>query len=485
MKKITFLLFSLLFAIVGFSQSNLEDFEGAGPEVWMIDNGLAGANVIEDPLDNTNMVGEIISQAAGDPWQQANLIMQDNLIDLSTANVTVTVDVYSTQNFKMLARVDDNIFNTAASSAAEATYDTANGTWQTLTFTFNQVLDGQALPNGEYSQINFFPNWAGSGGNAPNPIWNNGQDFTVYVDNITALAGQALPIETCSDGVQNQDETGVDCGGATCPECPPEPAGPAPLPGSPDGETLSIYTGNLAGDVTTYTTNWPFAYDFGSALVGELDSDPGADVNGMWQFDTFSGGYGQGEGPVDATPYGFVSFDYWYTTNAGLPGFRLEMIHNNPNVNGYVYEVGTDEPAVEETWTKVIIPMSHFTNLGFSAADFFQWKFDPLGQSVDNAGFLYIDNFLLTVNMPTVLSVDSFDSNQFKVYPNPTTNNWNVVGNSVVKSVDVYNILGKQVLSLTPNTTDVTIDASSLNPGMYFAKVKGVNGSKTLKLIKE
>lgn len=25
--------------------------------------------------------------------------------------------------------------------------------------------------------------------------------------------------ETCSDGVQNQDETGVDCGGATCPPC--------------------------------------------------------------------------------------------------------------------------------------------------------------------------------------------------------------------------------------------------------------------------
>lgn len=484
MKKITLLLFSLLFTIVGFSQSNLEDFEGAGPEVWTTDNGLGGANVVEDPLDNTNTVGEIISSAAGDPWQQANLIMQDNLIDLSTANVTVTIDVYSTQSFKMLARVDDNVFNTAASSAAEATYDTANGTWQTLTFTFDQILDGQALPNGEYSQINLFPNWAGSGGNAPNPIWNNGQDFTVYVDNITALAGTALPIETCSDGIQNQDETGIDCGGV-CAPCPPEPAGPAPLPGSPDGETFSVYDGNLPGDVTTYSNNWPFAYQFGDALVGELDSDPGADVNGMWQLNTFFGGYGQGEGPVDATPYGFVSFDYWYTTVNGTPGFRLEMIHNNPNVTGFVYEVGTNEATVEETWTKVIIPMSHFTNLGFSSADFFQWKFDPLGQSVDNAGFLYIDNFLLTVNMPTVLSVDEFDSNQFKVYPNPTNGDWNVSSTNPISSIAVYDILGKKVISMSPNNLEVTIDASSLNPGMYFAKIKGVNGAKTIKLIKE
>jgi len=28
------------------------------------------------------------------------------------------------------------------------------------------------------------------------------------------------PIETCDDGIQNGDETGVDCGGADCPDCP-------------------------------------------------------------------------------------------------------------------------------------------------------------------------------------------------------------------------------------------------------------------------
>ncbi|MEM7103411.1 MAG: zinc-dependent metalloprotease [Bacteroidota bacterium] len=38
------------------------------------------------------------------------------------------------------------------------------------------------------------------------------------VDNANCTSPCGPP--TCSDGIQNQDETGVDCGGATCPACP-------------------------------------------------------------------------------------------------------------------------------------------------------------------------------------------------------------------------------------------------------------------------
>ena len=121
--------------------------------------------------------------------------------------------------------------------------------WQTLTFTFNENLDGQTTANGEYNRISFFPNWAGggSGNNGTNPDWNDPVNLTLYVDNITAVAGQTIP-ETCSDGIMNQDETGIDCGGV-CAPCPVEPSGPAPLPVAPNGQTFSIYTGNLPGDI--------------------------------------------------------------------------------------------------------------------------------------------------------------------------------------------------------------------------------------------
>jgi hypothetical protein len=54
-----------------------------------------------------------------------------------------------------------------------------------------------------------------------------------------------------------------------------------------------------------------------------------------------------------------------------------------------------------------------------------------------------------------------------------------------MKTVAVYDILGKQVITLSPNSTETLIDASSLRSGMYFAKIEGANGSKTVKLIKE
>jgi len=443
----------MLIASFGFSQTNLEDFEGTVDFTGA--NNLGAANVVADPLDGSNTVGEIISSAAGDPWQQADLVMQSNFMDLST-NITVQVDVYSTTSFTMMARVDDTANNTATTATAAVDY--VAGGWQTMTFTFNESLDGQGVADGQYNKIAFFPNWAGGGNgtNGDNPDWNNPLDFTLYIDNITAIQGDEIS-------------------GA------PVPDGPAPLPTNPDGETFSIYDGNLDGDVTTYSMNWPFAYQFGDALIDEVDLDPGADVNGAWQFNFGSGGYGQGEGPVDASTYGFVSFDYW--AEAALPnGFRVVMISNDGGVTEHNYEIGTQEPLVTEAWTKVVIPMSYFTNLGFADTAFFQWKFDPFAQSVDNAGTVYIDNFLLTVSEP--LSVNNFDIAEFNVSPNPSNSEWNIKSTVNINTVEVYNILGKRVMSITPSTNDFIIDGSSLVDGIYFAKMSSEGGDKTMKLIK-
>ena len=415
--------------------------------------------------------------------------MQGDYMDLSGATKIVSVDVYSDIPFDMLARVNNGV---ASSSDATPVGDSATdashpgGGWATLSFDFTVPKDGLGAASGIYQKIYFFNLWDSSAGGGAGGWICGAADCsivsTTFVDNITALA--ASPPATCTDGMMNGNETGVDCGGPDCGPCVTFPAGPAPLPGSPDAETFSVYDGNLPGDVTTFSTNWPFAYQFGDALTGEVDLDPGADVNGAWQINFANGGYGQGEGPVNATQYDFVSFDYW--ANTGLIGFRIVMISNaGTPLAEVVYEVGTNEAIVSESWTKVVIPMSYFTNLGFAETNFFQWKFDPFAQSVDNIGTVFIDNFLLTENVPTVLSVNDFETTQFKTYPNPTSSDWNISSNSIIKSVVLYDILGKQVMSLTPNASDAIIEASSLNPGMYFAEINGINGSKTVKLIKE
>jgi hypothetical protein len=107
MKKIT-LLFFLLTISLGYSQVAvvLENFSsGITTSNWKVDSGLGSATT--ETLSPNGLAGKITtSTAAGaNPWQNAQLYMQSNRINLSTANKVVTVAVYSTVTFDMLAKL--------------------------------------------------------------------------------------------------------------------------------------------------------------------------------------------------------------------------------------------------------------------------------------------------------------------------------------------------------------------------------------------
>jgi len=46
-------------------------------------------------------------------------------------------------------------------------------------------------------------------------------------------------------------------------------------------------------------------------------------------------------------------------------------------------------------------------------------------------------------------------------------------------------MLGKEILSIVPNTNEVAIDATSYKTGIYFARIEGKNGTRTVKLVKQ
>jgi len=49
----------------------------------------------------------------------------------------------------------------------------------------------------------------------------------------------------------------------------------------------------------------------------------------------------------------------------------------------------------------------------------------------------------------------------------------------------VYDILGKSVYAKTASSKEVTVNASELSKGVYFAKVSTAKGTSTVKLVKE
>lgn len=80
------------------------------------------------------------------------------------------------------------------------------------------------------------------------------------------------------------------------------------------------------------------------------------------------------------------------------------------------------------------------------------------------------------------VSTHDVTSSNIKVSPNPTSNKWNftINDNSLVKSIEIVDILGKVISTTDVFSNEVSIDASRLIKGVYFAKI----GSETLKLVK-
>lgn len=465
MRKITFLL-GLFFATLSYGQVVLEDFESYPASDLSFFEGASGANIVDDPVVGaSNQVLEIVSEASGNPWQGASMILQNNYVDLTT-DKSIQMDIYSTDSFGLLVKVEDGQSG-APVAGADVTTDTnyvGGSGWQTITITFDESLDSSSIANGEYGQIVFFAGW-----DAVNDGWavcctpGQGSANTIYIDNIRGVQGSAIT--------------------TSAPD--PIPSAPPAIPTAADGDVYSVFN-----DTNNYTTVFPFAYEFGPGLEGQVDLDASAAVNNSFKFKLGDGGYGQGEesttGAINA--YDHVSFDYWLTapTNGSATGtgFKFILISDNTTpVTEVTYEIGTNEMAVTEAWTKVSIPLSYFTNLGFDQAEFFQWKIDPFASSVDNNSIMYMDNFIFTNG--NILSVDNLTTSEFNVYPNPTSNNWNIESNNTINTVNVFDILGKRVISVAPNTNMVKISTSDIKAGMYFARIEGANGSQTIKLIKE
>jgi len=85
----------------------------------------------------------------------------------------------------------------------------------------------------------------------------------------------------------------------------------------------------------------------------------------------------------------------------------------------------------------------------------------------------------------TPLGVNEFSIIDMSVYPNPTHDSWTIqTKGQDILSIYVYDILGKNVLSISPNSPKAIVDARNLKTGIYFAKIKTIEGYNSVKLVK-
>jgi len=431
---------------LGYSQEVmvLQDFENGGLGGAFGD--LGSQMIVADPEagGTRGMVAELITSAAGNVWQGTNIELNQNVLLDNADQLTMIVDVYSTTAISLAVKVVASIDGGMDSTTS---VDHAGNGWQSLIATFNTGQDNTVAANGTYAGFVVYPNWDAMTNTYITPAIVR----TLYIDNIAGFVG---------------GETEPDAEPATA-----APSQPARTPANVRSIFSSAYTDI---SVDTYDTDWcP-----GTTTEIMIAGTPTKKITGLG-----CEGIDFQSGRFDATGFGFFHMDIWTATDLQDKSFNFKF----SDWQGGDGEAGALEysatngnillPGNEGTWISIDLPLSSFTSInGVDGSDVVQFVISS------DLGTVYYDNLYLHNNN---LSTDDFADAQFKVYPNPTKNNWNIKSKTTISSVTVYDILGKQVSTLTPNTSAVEISTSNIKSGVYFARIEGINGSKTVKLIKE
>ena len=463
MKKITFILMVLSISL-GFSQNVPIDFETGGN----------GADWTWTVFENTETPPalEII----------ANPFIEGINTSATVAKYTILVDAGGFAGVESQRGSDIGTWTVTDQNA----YVTLNVRQVGFTGTFGVKFSNNAggafaqkvatVPQSdEWVELSFdMSEWIGSGLGQPNQIIffadiNGARDTerVVYIDNVDF---GPVPAPTCDDGIQNGLETGVDCGGPDCDACPPPPMPmvAAPIPTEDPSQVINVFS-------DFYGPNTAQGANLGAIWAGNAASNLGSyssvTIDGVAPLD-YLHYYDNATTvfipwtPVDATQMEFLHLDIWSPNST----FLILAIQNNASPPQGQLVINN---LVPNEWNSVEIVLP-------AAADrtgLFQLVLDAAG-----GNDYYLDNIYFSE--VTTLGLDNVTKNEFEIFPNPTKDTWTLIGAQQITNVQIFDILGKQVISIAPNSFEVSIDASDLNKGIYLAKIASDTGTKTVKLIK-
>ena len=366
MKKITLL--SMLFAFTfGFSQSIPITFDSdviAGAKVdgvvspldanWYSDSGLTSVSIEDLPSDSPDHgnAGKMVSSASGQPWQNAQILSQDNYIDLTT-NKVITLDVYSDNPQDFLLKMELSL---NGGPDTEKSFSHGGTGWESISVDFNSPNTGQPVPNDQYKLFVIFPCYSAS---FASPAF----DSTTYIDNFSGTVGEAIVV-------------------------PSGPTTNAPTPTVDAGDVISIYS-----DAYTDVSGTNFNPGWGQSTAVNTAYDPtGEGTNTVIEYSNFN--YQGTEFPTtDMSAMTKVHFDVWTANEA--------TIQFTPISTGQENLVSVTSTG--GTWTSVDLNLaSNFANVVLS--DIFQLKFV-------GSGTVYLDNIYFYSTPPTTtVTVDVSES---------------------------------------------------------------------------
>jgi hypothetical protein len=265
--------------------------------------------------------------------------------------------------------------------------------------------------------------------------------------------------------------------------------------GDCDGTTVSGTIPSAACDPTT-----------NDLVINEIHADPAPDLAGD----------ANGDGTRDGSEDEFVEFYNVGSSDLDLSGFTVEdgfgLRHTFPagtivpsnsfitvfgggtptGITGLVQVAsegglglnnGGDDVIVKNAAGNLVVSVTYAgaSDQSVGRSPDFTGDFADHSTIAGNNGALFSPN---QENDDPSLSTDTFNIEAIDMYPNPVKNGFVTISvqNSSGFSIELYNILGKKVLSQNAETS-TQINVSALQSGIYLVKISENNNSLTKKLI--
>ena len=284
----------------------------------------------------------------------------------------------------------------------------------------------------------------------------------------------SAPVPTCNDGIQNGDETGVDCGGSSCTPCLTGCAGGESLPYSEGYESsIGLWTQSSADDI-----NWSRDSN-GTPSSG---TGPSSGSGSSWYMYVEASGNGTGypnkqailNSPcVDITSAASFNFDYHMYGSSNMGTIDLEISDDDGATWASIWDESGNKG---NSWLSASVDLSAYAGSGvrlrFNRVTGGTWKAD-----------IAIDNISITTSGSRDGDISSDNATVFKIYPNPVNGGTlNVVLSSEGTGYTIYSISGQVVQQ---GAYSATLDVANLATGMYIIEVQTEGESLVERFIKE
>jgi hypothetical protein len=186
-----------------------------------------------------------------------------------------------------------------------------------------------------------------------------------------------------------------------------------------------------------------------SANVAKLTKSVGSE--------TWAGSYIELGAPVNFSNAQQIKVKTWSPTAGVTVRMKLEKL-SDPAI--FVQSDATT--TIANTWEELTFTFPAVVNANNYQRLVMFFNFGQIG----NGESYYFDD----VMMASSLSTADYYRKEFAVYPNPTLDILNIRANETISSIVIFNLLGQEMMSKNIDDTEIKLDLSGFQAGLYIIK---------------